>query len=98
MKRKSLRANHATYISKTSRISILKRFYLKKIYFKKRRDHSLKAYNRLYKRQRENFCSSINPFFVKIISFFGRQWNLFSRAKGKLDQTENWLRKGVATK
>ena len=44
LKRKLLRANHAPYISKTLRKAIMRRSYLEKIYFKKRTDHSLKAY------------------------------------------------------
>ena len=42
-KRKSLRANHAPYISKTLQKAIMKMSYLGKIYFKKRTDHFLKA-------------------------------------------------------
>ena len=46
LKRKLLRANHAPYISKTLRKAIMRRSYLEKIYFKKRTDHSLKAYKK----------------------------------------------------
>ena len=69
LKRKLLRANHAPYISKTLRKAITRRSYLEKIYFKKRTDHSLKAYkkqknycNRLYKKESKNSFSSLNPF------------------------------------
>ena len=50
LKRKLLRANHTPYISKTLRKAIMKRSYLEKTCFKKRADHSLKA----YKKQRKN--------------------------------------------
>ena len=62
LKRKLLRANHAPYISKTLRKAITRRSYLEKVYFKKRTDHSLKAYkkqktycSRLYKKKEKNF-------------------------------------------
>ena len=72
LKRKLLTANHAPYISKTLQKAIMMRSYLEKIYFKKRTDHSLKAHkkqknycSRLYKKERKNFFSSLNPSFVK---------------------------------
>ena len=46
LKRKLLRAHHALYISKTLRKAIMRRSYLEKIYFKKRTNHSLKAYEK----------------------------------------------------
>ena len=46
LKRKLLRANHAPYISKTLWKAIMRRFYLEKIYFKKRTNHSFKAYKK----------------------------------------------------
>ena len=46
LKRKLLRVNHALYISKTLRKAIMRRSYLETIYFKKRTDHSLKAYKK----------------------------------------------------
>ena len=72
LKRKLLRANHAPYMSKTLPETIMRRSYLEKTYFKKRTDHSLKAYkkqknycSRLYKKERKNFFSSLNPSFGK---------------------------------
>ena len=46
LKRKLLRANHAPYMSKTLPETIMRRSYLEKTYFKKRTDHSLKAYKK----------------------------------------------------
>ena len=69
LKRKLLRANHTPSTSKTLRKAILKRSYLIKIYFKKRADHSLKAYmkrknycNHLYKKRKKgNLGQKIKP-------------------------------------
>ena len=72
LKRKLLGANHALYISKILRKAILRRSYLEKIYLTKRTDQCLKAdkkqknyCSRLYKKERKNFFSSLNPCFVK---------------------------------
>ena len=46
IKSKLLRANHASYISKTLRTAIMKRSYLENLYYKKRTDHSLKNYKK----------------------------------------------------
>ena len=45
-KRHLLRADHSPYISKTLRKGVMKRFYLEKIFFKKRTHHSLRAYKK----------------------------------------------------
>ena len=65
IKSKLLRANHASYISKTLRKTIMKRPYLEKLYFQKRTDHSLRNYKkqknyccRLCKNERKDFLIS----------------------------------------
>ena len=60
IKSKLLRANHASYISKPLRKTIMKTFYLENLYFKKRTDYFLRNhkkqkknyYRRLYKKER----------------------------------------------
>ena len=93
LKRKLWRANHAPYIyiSKTLRKAIMRRSYLEKVYFKKRTDLSLKAYkkqknycNRLYKKERKNFFSSLNPSFVKDNNLFWKTVKPFFSNKGDL--------------
>ena len=49
-KRYLLRADHSPYISKTLRKGVMKRFYLEKIFFKKRTHHSLRAYKKQKKK------------------------------------------------
>ena len=41
-----LRANHAPYVSKAPRKSIMKRSCLENVYFKKQDNHSLRAYKK----------------------------------------------------
>ena len=45
-KKKILRANHSSYVSKALRKAIMKRSYLEKLYFKNRTENSLKTYKR----------------------------------------------------
>ena len=91
LKRKLLRANHAPSISKTLQKAIMRRSYLEKIYFKKHTDHSLKAYKKqksycsqLYKEQRKNFFSNLNPSFVKDNKLFWKTVKSLSSNKGNL--------------
>ena len=42
LKRKLLRANHTSYVSKALRKAIMRRSYLEKVYFKNRTENSLK--------------------------------------------------------
>ena len=65
IKKKVIRANHASYVIKALRKAIMKRSQLQKIYFKKRTQESFKKYkkqknycSRLYKR--ESFFESID--------------------------------------
>ena len=69
----------------------MRRSYLEKIYFKKRTDHSLKAYkkqknyySRLYKKERKNSFSSLNPSFVKDNKLFWKTVKPFFLNKGDL--------------
>ena len=49
MKSKLLRANYASYISKTLRKAMMKSSFLENLYFKKRTDHSLRIYKKAKK-------------------------------------------------
>ena len=49
LKSKLLHANHTSHISKRLRKAIMKRSYLENLYFKKRRDHSLRNYKKTKK-------------------------------------------------
>ena len=46
LKKKVLRANHAPYVTKSLRKTIMKRSYLKKLYFRKKTTESLKKYKK----------------------------------------------------
>ena len=73
LKKKQLRANHASYVSKSMRKAIMRRSYLENIYFKKRTDESL----RLYKKQK-NYCSMLyKKFFNKLNPSFANDNKLF---------------------
>ena len=54
LKKKILRANHASYVTKALRKAIMKRSYLEKLYFKKKTTESLKKY-----KKHRNFCSRL---------------------------------------
>ena len=51
LKRKLLSSNHASHISTALREVIMRRSYLEKVYFKNRRENSLRA----LKKQKKNF-------------------------------------------
>ena len=76
LKKKILRANHSSYMSKKLRAAILGS-YLEKKYFKKRTNQSIRAYksycSRLYKKQRKRFFTGVNPPFLQIINYFGKR-------------------------
>ena len=89
IKSKLLRANHASYISKTLRKAIMKRSYLENLYFKKRASHSLRNYkkqkiycSRLYKKERKNFFNKLNTSFVSDNKLFWKTVKLFFSNKG----------------
>ena len=52
LKRKLLRANHASYVPKVLRKAIMRRSYLEKVYFKNRTENSLIA----FKKQKKTFA------------------------------------------
>ena len=96
MKRKLLRANHSSYISKPSRKKITRRSHLEKVYYKKKSEKNFKAYNkqknfcsRLYKKERKWFFNNLNPNFVTdnklfwktIKPFFSNKENYRSQIK-----------------
>ena len=66
-KKKVLRANHAPYVTKSLRKTIMKRSNLQKIYLKKKKPESLKKYKKkknycsvLYKKERQTFFSNLD--------------------------------------
>ena len=66
LKKKVVRANHASYITKTLRKAIMKRSCLEKLYFKKKTPDSLikfkkqKNYcSRLYKKEQKNISKGL---------------------------------------
>ena len=89
MKRKLLRANHSSYISKTLRKSIIRRSHLKKDYCKNKSEKKFKAYkkqknfcSRLYKKERKRFFNNLNTSFVTDNKFFWKTIKLFFSNKG----------------
>ena len=67
LKKKTLRANNASYITKKLRKAIMKRSQFEKIHQKTLTEKSLKAYkkqknyvSRLYKKERKMFFNSLN--------------------------------------
>ena len=96
MKRKLLRANHASYISKPLRKVIMRTSHLEKVYHKNKSEKSFKAYkkqknicSRLYKKERKRFFNNLNPsfgtdnklFWKTIKPFFSNKVNYGSRIK-----------------
>ena len=87
-KKKMLRANHSSYVSKALRKAITKRSYLEKLCFKNRAENSLKTYkrqknycSRLFKKERKKFFSNLNPSFVKDNKLFWKTIKSFFRNK-----------------
>ena len=67
LKKKVLRANHASYVTRALRKAIMKRSYLEKLYFKKKTTESLKKYkkhknfcSRLYKKERKKYFDTLD--------------------------------------
>ena len=87
MKRKLLRANHVSYVSKSLQKAIIRSSYLEKVYFKNRTENSLEGF-----KKQKNFCSqlykkekifnSLNPSFVKDKKLFWKTVKLFLSNKG----------------
>ena len=88
LKKKILRANHSSYMSKALRKAIMRRSYLEKKYLKKA-DQSLRAYkkqknyfSRLYKNERKKFFNSLSPSFVTDNKLFWKMVKPFFSDKG----------------
>ena len=78
----------------------MKRSYLEKIYVKKRRKSykkQKKYCSHLYKKERKNFFSSLNPSFVKNKLFWKIVKPFFSN-KRNLGPNIKLVEEGVATK
>ena len=67
----------------------MRRSYLEKVYFKNRRENSLRAFKKqknfcslLYKKEREKFFNSLNPSFVKDSQLFWKKVKPFFSNKG----------------
>ena len=89
LKKKQLRANHASYVSKSMRKAIMRRSYLEIFYFKKRTDKSLRAYkkqknycSRLYNKESKRFFNKLNPSFVIDNKLFWKTIKPFLSNKG----------------
>ena len=89
LKKKQLRANHASYVSKSMRNAIMRRSYLENVYFKMRTDKSLRAYkkqknycSRPYKKERKKFFNKLNPSFVNDNKSFWKTIKPFFSSKG----------------
>ena len=55
-----LKANHALYVSKVLRKTIIKKSCLEKIYLKKQDNHSLRAY-----KKQKDYCITLNKKLKK---------------------------------
>ena len=89
LKKKILRANHSSYMSKTLRKAIMRRSYLENKYLKKKTDQCLRAYkkqknycSRLYKKERKKFFNGLNPSFVTDNKLFWKTVKPFFSGKG----------------
>ena len=89
LKKKQLRASHYSYVSKSMRKAIKRRFYLENVYFKKRMDKSLRAYkkqknycSRLFKKERKKFFNKLNPSFFNDNKLFWKTIKPFFSNKG----------------
>ena len=89
MKRKLLRANHSSYISKSLRKAIMRTSHLEKVYYKNKSEKSFKAYkkqknfcSRLYKKERKRFFNNLNPSFVTDNKLFWKTIKPFFSNKG----------------
>ena len=92
MKRKLLRANYSSYISKPLRKAIMRRSHLEKVYYKDKSEHirNRKAFAaHCIKKERTWFFNNLNPSFVTnnklfwktIKPFFSNQGNYRSQIK-----------------
>ena len=88
LKKKILKANHSSYMSKTLRKAIMRRSYLENEYLRKT-DQCLRAYkkqknysSRLYKKERKKFFNGVNPSFVTDNKLFWKMIKPFFSDKG----------------
>ena len=91
LKKKGVHANHAPYITKTSREAIMKRSYLEKVYFKKKTPDSLIKFkkqknnsSRLYKKGRKKYFESLNPRRISDNKGFWKNIQPFFSEKSKI--------------
>ena len=77
LKKKGLKANPASYVSKSMRKAIMRRPYPENVGFKKKTGKSLIAYknkknycNKFYKKERKKFFKKLNPFFINDSKLF----------------------------
>ena len=89
MKRKLLRENHSSYISKPLRKAIMRRSHLEKVYYKNKSEKSFKAYekqkyfcSRPYKKERKRFFNILDPCFVPDNKLFWKTIKPFFSNKG----------------
>ena len=89
MKRKLLRENHSSYISKPFRKAIMRRSYLEKVYYNNKSEKSFKAFkkqknfcSRLYKKERKRFFNNLSPYFVTDNKLFWKTIKPFFSNKG----------------
>ena len=101
LKKKMLRANHSSYVSKPLRKAIMRRSYLEKIYFKKRTVDSLTKYkkqknycSRLYKKERKKFFDNLNPSIVEDNKTFWKTVKPFLTNKGSKGGNIKLVEKG----
>ena len=88
LKRKPLKANNASHVPEFLQKTIIRRSYLKKVYFKNRTENSLKAFikqksfcNGLYKK-RNKFFNNLNLSFVIYDKLFWKTVKPFFTNKG----------------
>ena len=102
IKSKLLRANHASYISKTLRKTIMKRSYLEKLYFQKRTDHSLRNYKkqknkkRLFNKLSTSFVLDSKLFWKKVKPFLEGD-KLLQDDSEAVEELNNFFKEAVST-
>ena len=106
LKKKVVRVNHASDITKTFKKTIMKQSYLERVYFRKETPDSLiklkkqKNYcSRLYKKERKKYFESLNPkrisdnksFWKNIQPFFSEKRKISNKIT-LVDNKENTLK------
>ena len=100
MKRKLLRENPSSHISKPLRKTIMRRSHLEKVYYKNKSEKSFKAYkkqknfcSRLYKKERKRFFNNLNPYFVTDNKLLWKTIKPFFSNKGNYGSQINLVKK-----